>query len=232
LLFDLDGVLVDTEPVHRATWIEAFARLGVELTPEEESYLQGRRAEQVVAWLRERRGEAMESFDVETLVRHKRELFAERVAKGVAEVPGAEAFLRRQKGVLPLGLVSSAGLKSIGRVMFVMNWRNVFDALIGAEHVAKTKPDPEPFLKAAARFRLDPKECLVFEDSHIGIESALAAGAPVCGVATTLSPATLLEAGARWTIPDFRDEATLDKALAGEGSGGGLMASIRRAMRR
>jgi beta-phosphoglucomutase-like phosphatase (HAD superfamily) len=116
---------------------------------------------------------------------------------------------------VPLALVTSARLKIVGQVLFHFNWRNIFDALVGAEHVTHSKPHPEPFLKAVERFRLRPADCLVFEDSIVGIQGARAAGCAVCGVTTTSSAEDLIAAGAQWTIRDFEDAAGIEPALAG-----------------
>lgn len=217
LAFDLDGVLIDSEPIHRRTWLECLEELGVRLAPDEHDQFQGRTAEQVVAWLRSRPGGDSIAFDRDAIVRRKRESFHDRIADELRPVAGADAFLRARKGETPLALVTSSGLKTVGRVMLHMNWRNVFDALVGAEHVGNFKPHPEPYLHAAERLKLPPARMLVFEDSEVGVRAARAAGAPVVGVATTLPPDRLRALGARWVVEDFRDEETLARALAGVG---------------
>lgn len=213
LVFDLDGVLVHSEPVHVRTWVLSLAEFGVDVPEADRGHFQGRTAEQVAAWVRERHEGA--DVDGPRLVEAKRRHYAAAMETELEPVPGVDAFLRRRKGETPLALVTSSGLKTVGRTMLIFNWRNVFDALVGAEHVANPKPHPEPYLHVAQRLRLRPEEMLVFEDSRVGIESARAAGAPVCGVATTLDDAALREAGATWTIRDFEDEAALDLALEG-----------------
>lgn len=220
LIFDLDGVLIDSERVHWRTWREAFGKFGLEFPQRDERLLQGLRGEQVLDLLRSRLGVEIEAVDMAALLREKREAFVRRLPDEVAAVPGADAFLRAHKGKLPLALVTSARLETVGKVMQAFNWRNVFDALIGAQHVTRPKPHPEGFEKAAARFRLAPADCLVFEDSEIGIQAACAAGSAVCGVATTLKAAELRKAGARWAIQDFQASAELDRALQGiDGAG-------------
>ncbi len=215
LVFDLDGTLIDSEGLHRETWRECLAEMGIALRESEEATLQGRTGEQVAKWLRSRPGGVPQTFSEERMVERKRALFGERMKDGLTAIEGIDPFLRRHKSVVPLGLVTSAKLKTVGQIMLLFNWRNIFDALIGAEHVANSKPHPEPYLHAAQRLKLAPGEMLVFEDSEVGIESARGAGARVCGVATTLSAKSLRRAGAQWTITDFRDSAELQSALAG-----------------
>lgn len=228
LLFDLDGTLVDTEPLHLRTWMEAFGSFGIPFPAGEESNLQGRRGEQVIEWLRSRLGASvMDAIDPGALVAEKRERFERIIPTEVQPLPGAEAFLRRNKGDLPLGLVTSSRLETVGQMMLHLNWRNIFDALVGAQHVANPKPHPEPYHRAVQRFKLQPGECVVFEDSPVGIESARAAGCLVCGISTTLSSRELFALGADWAVADFTNEPVLELVLAGE-RGGGLSRLKRR----
>lgn len=227
-VFDLDGVLVDSEPLHYSTWLQAFEAMEMDFPAGRHDVLQGRRAEQVVEWFERERPQAIAGVDVERLVVLKRQYFRERMGELTA-IRGADAFLRSHKGHRPLGLVTSAGLKTVGQLMLLFKWRNIFDALIGAEHVTRAKPDPECFVKAVQRFRIRPEECLVFEDSPVGIEAARSAGCAVCGVASQLSARELRSAGAQWTIRDFTDAAGLDRALTARRGGlAGLMQRLAR----
>lgn len=215
LIFDMDGVLVDSEPLHQRDWMTVFRGFGLEYPASELKALQGLKGEQVIELVRRRAGVSGQAVDFDALIAEKRRLFIEQTIPQLREVPGAEPFLRSNKGRVPLALVTSARLKVVGQVLFHFNWRNIFDALVGAEHVTHSKPHPEPFLKAVERFRLQPGECLVFEDSIVGIQGARAAGCAVCGVTTSCSSDELIAAGAHWTIRDFEDAAGLEPALAG-----------------
>lgn len=220
LIFDLDGVLIDSEPIHLRTWLESFEAAGIKFPAGEEARLRGRRGEQVIEWLRKDHGIAIAEPAIGRLLQEKRDRYKNVIQSEVPQVAGAEAFLRRNKGVFPLGLVTSSRLETVGQVMLAMNWRNIFDALIGAQHVTQPKPHPEPYLRAAERFKMRPADCLVFEDSDVGIESARRAGCLVCGVATSLSMRDLYALGADWAIRDFLDEEVLQQCLAGERPGG------------
>lgn len=213
LIFDLDGVLINSEPLHRQNWIETFEAFGIDVAGADLDFLRGRRGEEVVAWVRERLGAKGEGMDFDKVLEDKRARFQVNLRSGLPVVPGSEEFLRGNKGVFPLGLVTSARLKLVGQVMLGLNWRNIFDALVGAEHVANAKPHPEPYLRAVERFNLRPEDCLVFEDSEVGIASARTAGCRVCGVSTTLTPRQLAAAGAQWTLADFSDRKTIEKAM-------------------
>lgn len=220
LIFDLDGVLVDSEPLHQRDWLTVFREGGIDFPEAQVARLQGLRGEQVIEWLEETFPESIKDVDMEALIQEKRRLFMDQSIGELEAIRGAEAFLRAQKGQLPLALVTSARLKIVGRVLFHFNWRNIFDALVGAEHVTHSKPHPEPFLKAVERFHLKPGDCVVFEDSVVGVQSARSAGCRVCGVTSTADAQTLKDAGALWTISNFEDERVLETILTGAAVGG------------
>lgn len=219
LIFDMDGVIVNSERAHIGNWLDIFRRHGVSFPEDRAIELQGLRGEQVAEWIVGHLGDAVAGVDWEAIIQEKRRVFIEESIPLLEEVPGAESILRANKGVRRLGLVTSSRLKTVGRVLLHFNWRNIFEVLVAAEHVANHKPHPEPFLQAAHRLKVEPGECLVFEDSPVGVASARAAGMMVCGVTTTRSRRELLRAGAHWTIEDFTNDAELARMLAGERPG-------------
>lgn len=216
LIFDLDGVLIRSEAAHMSNWLEVFAQFGIDFPESRIKELQGLRGEQVAELLQQEFGDVLDGVDLDALIAEKRRMFLAESLPMLEPIAGAEAFLRSHKGVLPLGLVTSARLGAVGKVLQHMGWRNIFEALVGAEHVQHPKPHPEPYQKAIDRFRLEPQECLVFEDSPVGLQSASAAGARVCGVASTLDRSELAKFGATWVIEDFEDEQNLRVAMEGE----------------
>lgn len=215
LLFDLDGVLVDSEPLHRKTWREAFTETGIPFREEYDPMLQGRTGGQIIEWLSTLDELRELKFDPEIFIGHKRRLYSEQMAEGLRPIPGVDGFLRAKKGTIPLGLVTSAKLKTVGLTLQLFQWRNIFEALVGADHVTRHKPAPDAYEHAAARLKLRPSECLVFEDSEVGIQSARAAGARICALSTTLPEDQLRDLGATWVIPDFNDSPQLAAALEG-----------------
>lgn len=225
LIFDLDGTLIDSEPLHRRTWSMAFAEAGVALDAETQEWLQGRTGPQVIERLRAMDEPWAASFDPEVLIDRKRATYLELMPTELRAITGVDEFLRARKAEgVPLALVTSARLKLVGQIMLLFNWRNVFSTLVGVDHVSNPKPHPEPYLHACSRMKLRPADCLVFEDSLPGIESAVGAGARVCGVtggpSGGLTERELRDAGARWVIDDFRDSAQLELALRGVSGGG------------
>jgi HAD superfamily hydrolase (TIGR01509 family) len=212
LLFDLDGVLIDSEPVHARNWLDLFRETGIRFPEDQAGRFIGLRGEELLKWLREFDPQAAAGFDLQTMLDKKRQRFLESLDQ-IPVVAGADAFLRAQHGRRRLGLVTSSRLRTLGAVLAHFGWRELFEVVVGGDHVAQTKPHPEPYLQAAARLHLAPAECLVFEDSTPGVESARAAGMEVCAVASSFGEDKLRGAGARWVIRDFTDAATLDQAL-------------------
>lgn len=216
LIFDLDGVLIRSEAAHMSNWLQVFAQFGIGFPESRIKELQGLRGEQVAELLQRDFGRAVDGVDLDELIAEKRRVFLAESLPMLEPIAGAEAFLRSQKGVLPLGLVTSARLGAVGKVLQQMGWRNIFEALVGAEHVQNPKPHPEPYQRAIDRFKIAPEDCLVFEDSPVGLQSASAAGARVCGVASILGQSELVKFGATWVIEDFEDERNLLAAMEGE----------------
>lgn len=215
LLFDIDGVLVNSEAVHLKTWQIIFERHGLELTGDGLEYLVGRPGEDVADWLTERLGLDKHPVTYEQILKDKRQLFLEIVETDLEPVAGIDAFLREMAGRYRLGVVTSARLNAASRVLARFGWRDCFEVFIGAEHVTRAKPDPQPYQKAMEQMSVDPAQCLVFEDSTVGVKAAQSSGAHVCAMATSFSAPVLRQWGADWVARDFEDRGVLDNALAG-----------------
>jgi HAD superfamily hydrolase (TIGR01509 family) len=206
VFFDMDGLLVDTERV----WLEietgVMARLGGEWTPEHQSHLVGGSMERTVGYML-----AVSGSDVtpETLREWMIDGMVERLADGVRLMPGASELLDalREDGV-PVGLVTSS-LKEIADAVLKGVGRDRFDVIVTADDVARTKPDPEPYLTAARLLGVEPVRCVVLEDSPNGVAAATAAGCAVVAVPSLLpieaAPGRLVVTSlVEVTIPDLR----------------------------
>ncbi|HEY7035600.1 MAG TPA: HAD family phosphatase [Thermomicrobiales bacterium] len=181
VIFDLDGTLVDTEPLHERSWTIALAELGLTM-PEGEYrlYFSGRPG---IQSCRERFGmsleEAIATNDLVTQV------YWELAAGNVAPMPGLTAFLDRLHGV-PKAIATSARRSSATRMLAELGLNAAFDAVVTADDITHGKPHPEIFLTAAARLTVAPERCLVFEDSRAGLAAARAAGMTCVGLTTTV----------------------------------------------
>lgn len=220
LLFDIDGVLINSESLHLETWRIVFERHGLNYPRKGEEYQIGRRGEDLAEWLTRRLRLDRHPVKFEQILEEKRQLFLEMVPTRLEPVAGVDAFLHRMKGRYRLGVVTSARLNGAAQVLARYGWRDLFEVFIGAEHVTRHKPDPQPYLQAMKRLAVPAEDCLVFEDSTVGVQAARASGASVCGVATSFSRRVLRRCGADWVARDFEDHRVLERALDGRSRDG------------
>ncbi|WFE39547.1 HAD family phosphatase [Micromonospora sp. WMMD998] len=171
-LFDCDGTIVDSMPVHHRAWNAALAEWDCEL-PEDLFYAWGGRpVVDIVVDLNERHGLAM---PVDTVTRRREELF-QRLLPGVTAVPEVLAHIEDAHGRVPFAVVSGSTRESVTASLTALGLLDRFETLVCAEDCARPKPDPEGYLLAARRLGVDPAGCLVFEDTDLGVEAATAAG--------------------------------------------------------
>jgi HAD superfamily hydrolase (TIGR01509 family) len=175
ILFDFDGVLVQSEPLHMATFLELLAPYGVKVPPER--------------WYREFAGtgsrhifevlvkEHSLPLSVDDLVAQRKSLYESKVRAGMLkETPGAKAFLEHIRGTeLRVAIVSGSHRTNVQAALSVLGLGR-FDLIVSGDDLKERKPDPAPFLHAAKTLGIKPSECLVFEDSVSGCEAARRAG--------------------------------------------------------
>jgi beta-phosphoglucomutase family hydrolase len=171
-LFDLDGTVADSMPLHFRAWTQAVNDAGGAF-PEDVFYeLGGVPIVRVVEILNERYGYTMPAEQVA----HKKEELYLTLIHEVQPVASVVAHVKAMHGKIPLAIVSGSPRASIESTLRTLGLSEYFDTLVGAEDYKRGKPDPEPFLTAAARLGVEPKDCLVFEDADAGIAAAKAAG--------------------------------------------------------
>ena len=171
-LFDLDGTVADSMPLHFVAWSQSIREHGGQF-PEKLFYdLGGVPPLRVVEILNERFSTQM---DPHAVVTHKESLYLEALA-GLKPVASVLEVLERDHGTVPFAIVSGSPRDSIERTLAHLGLAHYFPVLVGAEDYTHGKPNPEPFLKAATILNVDPTQCLVFEDAEAGIQSAIAAG--------------------------------------------------------
>ena len=191
VLWDLDGVLVDSARFHYEAYCKLLAESGREIGFDEFRNLIGLRNDAI---LRRLFGE-LPPAEVGRLARRKEELFRELIAGKVEALPGAADLVRRlrEAGVL-LAIVSSTPRANIELILGSLGLAEAFAAVVGAEDARRGKPHPEGFLVAAQRLGAAPVDCVVLEDAPEGIAGAKAAGMRCIGVTTTRPPGRLSEA--------------------------------------
>lgn len=171
-LFDLDGTIADSMPLHFRSWTQAVEEAGGTF-PERDFYaLGGVTLPKTVEILNERYGYTMSPNET---ARRKELLYLEMLPM-LKPVASVLAVILRDRGKVPFAVVSGSPRESIVGSLKTLGLLEDFQVIVGAEDYAHGKPDPEPFLTAAAKLGVSPRECLVFEDADAGIASAEAAG--------------------------------------------------------
>jgi beta-phosphoglucomutase len=178
VVFDFNGTLSDDEPV----LARVYQELRPELTPEEYfARLAGHTDEEILG-------------PDPALIARRIERYNELVADGSTIDDETRAAVRFAAARLPVGIVSSAYRAEIEPVLRASGLVDVFTIVVTLDDVSRGKPDPEPYLLAAARLRVEPAELLVFEDTDVGVRAAKAAGARVVGLSRTLGAARMAAA--------------------------------------
>lgn len=205
IIFDFDGVIVDSERLHHETMVEAMAGEGP-ATPWAfyRENLMGFDDRGAFAVLLKRAGLAPTPEEVRRRIARKAALFAKHAATGrVPAFPGAVDLIRACAAAGPVGLCSGALRSDIDPVLAALGIETCFSEKVTADDVPASKPDPACYRlcieRLAARFpdgRIVPAACVAIEDTTDGIASARSAGISVLAVATNLPAATLLAAGA------------------------------------
>jgi len=184
VIFDMDGVIVDSMPYHFLAWYEALRPFGIRVSCFDVYAKEGER------WQKTLRGffrQAKLRPAKETLRKIfflRQRIFRKYFRRIV--FPGAEAFLvyLKRKGYL-LGLVTGTPAEEV-RDILPERIRNLFDCIVTGDHIKKGKPHPEPYLNAAKKLALEPRQCLVVENAPLGIESAKRAGMFCVALVTSL----------------------------------------------
>lgn len=190
VLFDMDGTLVDSEPLWWEATVSVARTLGVELGPDDTPHVHGRTIEDTAAHLLtaaqpadpappprllERSATARPTTD---LIRLLTESFAQRVEQGVELMPGATDLLRELGAAhLPTALVSASPRSIVDLVLPRLG--HSFAHVVAAEDTTRGKPYPDPYLEAARRLGADPGRCVAIEDSPTGVTAATSAGCRV-----------------------------------------------------
>lgn len=183
MLFDLDGVLVHSMPLHTEAWRRYLAEVGVDVADIERDMHGRRNPELVRYWF----GAGLANDIVLQHGAAKERLFRKMMLAGEPDlfrVPGLLEFLERHKDV-PKAIGSNAEAANIDCVLDHLGLRRFFDVIVDGHEMEHPKPFPDIYLKAAERLGVEPAHCIVFEDSPPGVEAARAARMRVVAVETT-----------------------------------------------
>ena len=171
-IFDCDGTLADSMPLHYKAWCVALKEHQCDFPIALFYELGGATTERVVEILNERHGY---SLDPQITSEKKEKIFSEMIPE-IAPIEPVVALVHELYGKIPLAVASGGRREIVLKTLTALGILHKFDAVVVAEDYLRGKPFPDPFLLAAERLGLDPSQCLVFEDTQIGIHAARSAG--------------------------------------------------------
>lgn len=178
LLFDLDGTLIDTESIAMVSGLAAFAAVGHPVEPDFMHRLIGVDQPTSAGIIQSHRP----GIDLDALHMHWGQGFQSGLDRGLVLKPGVSELLSAAPGHIPRAVVTSSGRSGAHHKIGLAGLAPAFAAVVTVDDVARPKPDPEPYLLAARMLGVDPRRCLVFEDSETGAEAGHRAGCTVVQV--------------------------------------------------
>jgi beta-phosphoglucomutase len=200
-VFDFDGVLVDSHPVHIRAWKKFLGSMGRAVSEEQlQIVLDGRKRDDI---LRHFLGELNDDKLIE--YGHRKEQIFRDEAADVRAIDGLLSFLEELEGAqLTLGVASSGSRSRVDFLLQQLDLKRRFRVVITGDEVAQGKPDPAVFLRAAQDLGVEPSALIAFEDAVSGVKAARSAGMKCIGIAEPARVSILLDAGANHVVPDFR----------------------------
>lgn len=172
LIFDLDGTLADTMPVHFLAYKNIVAKYGIHFTPELFAKLAGIPAVGTIEKLNEWFGTKMDA----EVVGHFKESEYEKIMHKMKPIAPVVELAKKYHGILPMAVGTGGYHRLAWKTMDILGLDKYFDILVSTDDVARPKPFPDTFLKCAEMMGVEPSVCEVFEDAQLGIQAAKAAG--------------------------------------------------------
>lgn len=191
IIFDMDGVLVDSMPYHAEAWKQAFAAIGINIERKDIYELEGSNHSQIVELIFRRFGRVPTEKDTEELGSKKIEIF-NRIEQ-VRPFDGMKELLTRLVQEYSLAVVSGSNSKTVHDLMNTF-FPGAFQVIITGDDVRKSKPDPEPYLLAVEKLGFAKGECIVIENAPLGIRSAKRAGLRCIAIPSYLGRNSVKEA--------------------------------------
>lgn len=191
VIFDMDGVLVDSYAPHLESWRMLAREVGVEITEAQFAETFGRTSRDIIRMLfGDGHADRVQAHDA-----RKEALYRDIVRGGVPEMPGATTLLEQLAGQgIALGVGTSGPRENIDLVCDELGWNALLPVRVTGADVTHGKPDPEIFLKGASRLGVAPAGCVVIEDAPAGIEAAKRGGMKCIGLTSTHDAASLAQA--------------------------------------
>jgi HAD superfamily hydrolase (TIGR01509 family) len=200
VIFDMDGVLIDSHPVHRKAWRKFLTTVGKQVSDEQLDFiLEGRRREEILQHF-------LGNLPQSTIAQYgeRKEQFFQDNFQDVQLIPGIRSFLDNLVRVgLRTAIATSASSYRTQKTLARLDLENRFSAVVTGDEVPSGKPNPAVYQLVSQRMDIAPEHLLVMEDAACGVQAARAAGMACIGVSSNGSAAALRAAGAYEVIPDF-----------------------------
>lgn len=204
IIFDMDGVLLDSSPFHVRKWQGLLEAHGI-------PYDEGELRRTVLgpsneANIRRYLGDGLSREQLAALGEELDAIFRREIGPHLSPLPGVREFIERchARGI-PMAVASAAIASNVTFLISALGLREYFREVLAVDSTAHAKPHPEIYLKTAEKLGIQPSACVVFEDSFVGIEAAKRAGMKCIAIASTFSPDDLRrQTAADLIIPDFR----------------------------
>ncbi len=191
VIFDMDGVLVDTMPYHARAWVKALGERGVRILPSVIYEMEGANHEGILRTLYRRRGVGLTEEDIKAISQRKTQIFDE--ISNLKVFPGVKSLLTLLQDRLKLAVVSGSDRKTVNRILNTC-FPGIFQTVVTGSDVGSGKPDPESYLLALEKLGTAREKTIVVENSPRGVESAKRAGLKVIAIPTYLHPRKLKRA--------------------------------------
>lgn len=201
LIFDMDGVLVDSEPLHKRAKELAFAEIGIVLPESVYDSYKGRPDRTMMPEVLRMHSHAAEP---EQVMRRKKELY-EQIEHELQAIVGAADFVQWASERFQLALATSATPRNRAAALRMLGIEACFQSIVDTARFQRAKPDPEIFQVAMRDLALPPQQCWVIEDSTAGIRAGKAAECFTVGITTTFGRETLLSSGAHLVVNSFAE---------------------------
>lgn len=198
-IFDLDGVIVDTVPAHYVAWKAMADELNIPFTEEDNEHLKGLSRDESMHKILELGNVTKTEDEINHYTTKKNNIYVEIISKMTPKdiLPGVVDFIQLLKDNGVATAIGSSS-KNTPTILKAVGLDTTFDAVVDGNQVTHSKPDPEVFLKGAAKLNLKPEECVVLEDAISGVEAAKRGGMKCIGVG---EPDVLKEADV--IVPDL-----------------------------
>ncbi len=207
ILWDMDGVIIDSASYHFDAWKDTFAKRGKDFTPENFNKFFGTRGDFII---RNIMGSNTSEREIDSMIAEKEDLFRKHITGKAKACPGAiELLTTVKKGNFKQGLVSSAPRENVDLILKELDIEDFFNCITTGAEVRESKPSPDIFTLAADKCGAKPRHCIVVEDSPFGIDAARKAGMKCMAVSTTHDEKELSQANRRTSSLEEIDLITL-----------------------